>query len=112
MHEAGITAVALSPDGSRFATASFVDVAVRFGDAASGEPRGALPKVSCCGTERRSVGTNGPFMTTSAQGAHGPPALGEEQADEPDAGQDQSRGLGDGAPLSTPGRCLGWRQSR
>ncbi len=40
-HTAGITAVALSPDGRLFATASLVDREVRLWDATRGEPRGS-----------------------------------------------------------------------
>jgi WD40 repeat protein len=39
-----LTAVAISPDGTLFATAGFLDRSVRFWDAASGEPRGELPR--------------------------------------------------------------------
>ena len=45
MHDSGITAVAYSPNGNVFATASYVDVAIRLWDSASGEPRGSLPSV-------------------------------------------------------------------
>jgi WD40 repeat protein len=40
----GLTAVAISPDGILLATAGFLDRSVRFWDAASGEPRGELPR--------------------------------------------------------------------
>ncbi len=44
-HKAGITALAFSPDGHLFVTAGYLDLAVRFWDSVSGEPRGSLPGV-------------------------------------------------------------------
>jgi WD40 repeat protein len=41
---AGLAAIAISPDGALFVTAGFLDRSVRFWDAASGEPRGELPR--------------------------------------------------------------------
>jgi WD40 repeat protein len=45
-HEAGLVSAAFSPDGHRFATASYVDGDVRLWDAADGRPRGSLPRPS------------------------------------------------------------------
>jgi WD40 repeat protein len=39
-----VTAIAISPDGARLATAGFLERSVRFWNAASGEPRGELPR--------------------------------------------------------------------
>jgi WD40 repeat protein len=41
---AGLTAIVISPDGALFVTAGFLDRSVRLWDAASGEPRGELPR--------------------------------------------------------------------
>jgi WD40 repeat protein len=41
---AGLTAIAVSPDGALFVTAGFLDRSVRFWDAANGQPRGEVPK--------------------------------------------------------------------
>jgi WD40 repeat protein len=40
----GVTAIAVSPDGALLVTAGFVDCSVRIWDAASGAPRGELPR--------------------------------------------------------------------
>ena len=40
----GVAAIAISPDGTLFVTAGFLDRSVRFWNAANGEPRGEFPR--------------------------------------------------------------------
>jgi WD40 repeat protein len=47
----GVAALAISPDGTVFVTAGFLDRSVRIWGAASGDPRGELPKTGSAVTD-------------------------------------------------------------
>jgi WD40 repeat protein len=98
-----LTAIAISPDGARLATAGFLDRSVRFWDAASGEPRGELPK-SGSGVTDLAFSPDGATLAL-ARGDGTIPLWDVARARERGALRTQGRGL-QSVAFSSDGRLL------